>query len=123
MKRPLFASAVALSAIAAVVAVSPAFAGQDPKPKAVTWAEVGPILKKNCAGCHSGDYAKAGIHLDTKENLLKSKGAITPGKPDKSKVYLAVTGGKGVKKMPPGPKGLSTADGSVIKAWIEQGGK
>lgn len=123
MKRPLFASAVALSAIAAVVAVSPAFAGQDPKPKAVTWAEVGPVFKKNCAGCHTGDYAKAGIHLDTKENLLKSKGAITPGKPDKSKVFLAASGAKGAKRMPPGPKPLDEKSVGLIKAWIEQGAK
>ena len=123
MKRPLFAPAVALSAVAAVVFVSPAFAGQDPKPKAVTWTEVGPVFKKNCAGCHTGDGAKAGIHLDKKENLLKDKGAITAGKPDKSKVFLAVSGARGTKRMPPGPKPLDDKSIALIKAWIEQGAK
>ena len=123
MKRPLFAPVVAISALVAVFAFTPAKAGQDPKPKEVTWTEVAPVFKKNCAGCHSGDYAKAGIHLDKKEALLKSRNAIVAGKPDKSRVYLAVSGGKGVKKMPPGPKKLDEKSVELIKAWITQGAK
>ncbi|MBS1709176.1 MAG: c-type cytochrome [Armatimonadetes bacterium] len=122
MKRPLFASAFALSAVAAVIVVSPAFATQEAAKKPVTFAEVGPVLKKNCAGCHTGDYAKAGIKLDSLKNIMESK-AVVAGKPEKSKIYLAASGAKGVKRMPPGPKALDEKTVAMLKTWIEQGAK
>ncbi len=131
MKSPFFAPLVALSAVAAMLVVSPAFAHQqEQKVEKVTYAEnIAPVLKKNCAGCHTGQYAKAGVHLDTLEHIKATKGAIDLKKPENSLIYRAVSGdkateeGKRVRRMPPGPKPLDNKTIALIKTWIEQGAK
>jgi Planctomycete cytochrome C len=88
--------------------------------------DVKPFLEKYCTDCHNNVQAKARIELDSYEGLMKMsrRGAVvSPGKPDRSRVMLTLTGG--AKQMPPRkysaqPKADEIA---MVKAWIADGAK
>lgn len=53
--------AISLGAAIAAVALSSSCASQDPEvPAHPTWADVEPILRTECVGCHGGSAAKTG---------------------------------------------------------------
>lgn len=101
----------------------------------VTFAtDIKPIFDASCVKCHSGQKAKAHLHLDTLE------GTLNGGKNGKDKVVVAGDSAKSdlVKMvahigdpegwMPPtknragiGP--LTTEQIGLIRAWIDQGAK
>jgi formylglycine-generating enzyme required for sulfatase activity len=75
-------------------------------------SQVAPVLEKNCVSCHGqGSH----VTLTSRQDLLAEK-VITPGQPDKSPLYIAVTQGS----MPPGQK-LSTSDIQLVRRWIADG--
>jgi len=135
------------SIILAVVVGINAFA-QDQKPAApaatlppastktgVTFVtDIKPIFDASCVKCHSGDKAKAGLHLDSLEGVLKG------GKNGKDKILTAGDSANSpvVKMvahigdqdgwMPPaknraniGP--LTSDQVGLVRAWIDQGAK
>ena len=77
------------------------------------------IMSGNCTfpACHGGGGGEAG-GLTTYEEL---RGAVSPGKPRKSKLYRVITG-RAAEKMPPsGYPDVTPADIRLIYLWIEQG--
>ena len=63
--------------------------------------DVLPILKANCAACHSAKLAQKELNLSSWESLLKgsvSGPIVIPGKPNESRLYSMVHRGS----MPPG---------------------
>src|SRR5579885_567678 len=87
--------------------------------------EIHPLLQARCVSCHSGDSAQAGLHLDSREGLLrggKDGPAIVPGKSAESLLILKVTGQHGTPMPPSGPR-LTPDAIAVLRAWIDQGAK
>ena len=91
------------------------------------YAGVAPIFKQNCVGCHSGPHPKNGLDLSTYASMMKGDKdgkAIVPGKPDVSRLSLAIHHKlkKPSDSMPPG-RTLSAGDIAKIDAWIRSGAK
>jgi hypothetical protein len=81
------------------------------------------VLEARCARCHSGEKARAGLDLTTREGLLRggsSGPAVVPGDARKSLLYRQVA--HAVKPGMPfkGPK-LSAAQTALLAAWIDAG--
>ncbi len=84
--------------------------------------DIRPILSDNCFACHGPDEGKrmAGIRLDTKEGALA---ALTPGRPETSRLYLRVAHADPKQRMPPLSTGrtLNTQQVELIQKWIAGG--
>ncbi|HCN79349.1 MAG TPA: hypothetical protein DIT13_19475, partial [Verrucomicrobiales bacterium] len=85
-----------------------------------------PVLVEHCHQCHSAesDKVKGGFTLDTKQGLElggeSGHPGVTPGRPDQSTLYEAVTWENPDMQMP--PKNKLPADVIAnIKKWIEMG--
>jgi hypothetical protein len=101
----------------------------------ITFAtDIKPIFDASCVKCHSGEKAKAGLHLDTLESTLlggkKGKDKILKvGDSANSPVVKMVAHiGDQDGWMPPAKNkaniGPLTADQiGLIRAWIDQGAK
>src|SRR4051812_37634644 len=87
--------------------------------------DVVPFMKNYCLECHSNYVIKAGVKLDTYDDLMKTtrKGKlIVAGKPDDSKIIHTMTGK--AKQMPPKKSNQPTAaEVTRLKAWIADGAK
>ncbi len=103
---------------------------QESKPEAakpkevVTYKDhVAPILRKHCGNCHNPDKATSDLNVLTYQTLISggsSGEAISPGSPDQSLLYRAVTHAA-EPFMPPGRPKLADAELAVIRKWIELG--
>ena len=132
--------------LAAVVSASAL--AQDEKPAAadgtlppastktgVTFAtDIKPIFDASCVKCHSGEKAKAGLHLDTLEGTLKGgkngkDKILTAGDSANSQVVKMIAHvGDQDGWMPPAKNRANiaplTADQiGLVRAWIDQGAK
>lgn len=102
---------------------------------ATSWAEdvptfakdIAPIFAERCTSCHGEKKAKAGLRLDSLEAVLKGgkEGKIvTPGKPEHSDLYEAITKKPGEDgAMPPKNGPLKPEQVALIKRWIAAGAK
>lgn len=127
-------------ALGSLVLASGAFAEETGKLppasdiKEVTYAtDIKPIFDNSCVKCHSGEKAKARLHLDTLEGTLKGTKEgpiIKPGDSAESPLVLAVAHQTKDRDswMPPehnraniGP--LTPEQIGLIRAWIDQGAK
>jgi mono/diheme cytochrome c family protein len=85
---------------------------------------VQPIFTENCAGCHKGAGAPAGLQLDSAAGALKgsSSGAvIVPGNSRQSLLVQRISDTSG-RQMPPGGA-LSKDLIRIVADWIDQGAK
>lgn len=85
----------------------------------VTFAnDIKPLFDASCVRCHSGQRAKAKLHLDTLEGVLKGSEdgpVLTAGNSAKSKIVLAVARVNPKTAMPPEPrKGRPGAGGPAM---------
>jgi hypothetical protein len=84
-----------------------------------------PVLVDRCFTCHSadGDSVKGGLHLDTREGLLRggdSGPALVPGDPDRSPLIKAIRYTDTELQMP--PKAPLTAEQiSHFERWVRMG--
>ena len=90
--------------------------------------DVKPILARKCAGCHGALKQKAGLRLDTAENLLRGGeggSPVEPGKPDESELIDRVTQADLTLRMPPEGEGekLSASEVETLRAWVVGGAK
>lgn len=87
----------------------------------VTYAkDIQPVLKDKCYGCHNAAKKKAGINLQS--GYASVAMIVKPEKPDDSKLFKCLVGGKGTKLMPP-KNPLPAETVAKFKAWIEGGAK
>jgi len=94
--------------------------------------DIKPIFEKSCVKCHSGEKAKAKLHLDSLAGAIKGgkEGPdIIAGKSGESPLVYAVAHiGDEDDFMPP-PKNkanigpLTKEQVGLIRAWIDQGAK
>jgi len=90
-------------------------------------ADVAPILKENCLGCHSGSKKGGKLDLSSYASLRKGGGhedPIVAGQPDESLLVQVLTA-EGARLMPPADKGgpLSSEQRGVIEAWVRAGAR
>lgn len=95
--------------------------------------DVKPILELNCVRCHNPkgtdfEQGNTDVNLVTKEAAFEVSSTITPGKPEKSKLYTTTVLGDDAKKvMPPKNKTTGTIERltkeetETLKKWIEEG--
>ncbi len=85
-------------------------------------ADIYPVLRQYCVGCHTQQTASGGVVLTSAETVLRghAKGAlVTPGKSGNSQLLKILTG-QAQPKMPPGgqlPQGMI----DLIRRWIDAG--
>src|SRR5262245_45081878 len=86
-------------------------------------AEVLPVLRAHCLTCHGGDKARGGLHLTSREAILKGGDhgpAVSLDKPDESLLLRAVCHQD--PRMPPPPRGkLAAAQIDVLARWMKMG--
>ncbi|HEY5040373.1 MAG TPA: c-type cytochrome domain-containing protein [Verrucomicrobiae bacterium] len=135
---------VATLALAAVLGMVLTAAADDTAPTAlppastkagVTYTtDIKPIFDASCVKCHSGDRAKARLHMDTLDGVLKGtkEGPIVkPGDSSTNSFIIqavAHTAKDHDSWMPPlnnkaGIKPLTADEIGLIRAWIDQGAK
>ncbi|WP_255712430.1 DUF1549 domain-containing protein [Rhodopirellula halodulae] len=91
-------------------------------------ADVLPILRSNCFGCHQG-AKQLGEYLMTDFDALIRGGesgdpAIVPGDADASYLVNLITSHDGVAEMPKSPqKPLHESEVDTIRRWIDQGAR
>src|SRR5262245_25918578 len=96
----------------------------EPTPEAVEFFErkVRPILVDQCQRCHSAAKQKANLSLDSLASALKggdSGPALTPGKPETSRLIKAIRY-QDELRMPPRGK-LSDEQIADLTAWVKDG--
>jgi hypothetical protein len=87
-------------------------------------ADVQPILKKRCEGCHGAAQQMSGVRFDQRDAALAggySGPVILPGKSAESKLIQRVSGTKGMMVMPPSGPRLTAEEIGVLRAWIDSG--
>lgn len=103
-------------------AAAPAFPAEDLE---FFEKRIRPLLAERCYECHSADAKKlkGGLHLDSREGLLKggeTRAAVVPGQPEKSLLLEAVRYGNQDLQMPPKSR-LSKAQIADLTAWVKRG--
>lgn len=86
--------------------------------------DVEPILQSRCYQCHSGENARAGLRLDSRDGALKggtSGTAIIPGNSKDSRLVLRVLGLGAEPQMPLKATPLAPEQIATIRSWIDQG--
>lgn len=93
------------------------------EPKKIDFAhEIVPILKSRCVECHANGKSKGGFSIDTRESMLASKGALTPGKPHASELIKRIGLPDGnEERMPPKGNRLSEKEIALLTEWVKQG--
>lgn len=82
-----------------------------------------PAMQARCVECHGPDKSKAGLRLDSLEAVLagaKGEAVVVAGDPDASELIHRVMLPRDAEDaMPPSGDGLTEAEISAIRAWIE----
>jgi hypothetical protein len=83
-------------------------------------SDILPIFQTSCAisGCHV--QGGESYVFDTYENIRK---AISPGEPDKSEAYKALSKIWSIEGMMPPSQPLSEYNRTLIRVWIQQGAR
>ncbi|MCB1823843.1 MAG: hypothetical protein KDJ54_04360 [Candidatus Competibacteraceae bacterium] len=107
--------------------------GEQPKKPVSFQKDVYPILKANCAECHTAPdgegYTKSGLALSTYEELMrgtKMGPVIIPGQSLNSSLNRLIEGRPGVDssiQMPHGKVKLPEEQQAIIRQWVDQGAK
>jgi hypothetical protein len=86
--------------------------------------DIRPILSDNCFHCHGFDKKtrKGKFRLDAREDAV-AKGAIVPGKPEKSELInrIFATSEEDIMPPPEAHKTLTAAQKDLLKRWIAAG--
>ncbi|MCH8046440.1 MAG: PSD1 domain-containing protein [Planctomycetes bacterium] len=90
--------------------------------------QIKPILREHCYECHGADERESGLRLDTAKAAISggnSGAGIVPGNSAASMLIEAISGAKGVVRMPPADDydPLSAAQIKLLRTWIDQGAK
>ena len=82
--------------------------------------EVLPIIKENCAKCHTNGKYKGGLSLDTREALLDSE-AVEPGDSKESLLIEVLTAEDEDERMPHDADPLPVEQIAVLARWVDEG--
>src|SRR5436309_2566757 len=86
--------------------------------------DIAPILQQKCVTCHGPEKSKGGFQLHTFAALLNGgeskEPSITPGQPDRSKLYLLLIAKDPEDRMPQKDDPLPPAQIAIIERWIQE---
>ena len=86
--------------------------------------QVMPILKKNCAECHTDGKKKGGLSMNTRSEFLAGGegGEIAvPGNADDS-WFIELTASTDLdERMPPKGPGVSKGEIEILRQWVNEG--
>lgn len=87
--------------------------------------QIQPLLEDKCYRCHGKEEVKGELRLDSPQ-LIMAGGeygeVLVPGDPNESSLYILTTYPKDDPDyMPQKGKGLSRAEQTMLKKWIEEG--
>lgn len=89
--------------------------------------EIALIFFQKCQTCHGPEKSKGGYRLHTFELLMKGgeskEAAITPGQPEKSKLFELITAKDDDDRMPQKDDPLPDGQIALIERWIKEGAK
>lgn len=92
------------------------------KPSPVSFDEhIRPLLEKHCTRCHGSGKQRAGLRLDRRPAAAFDDGIITPGRPDKSTLYLLLVTGDADDRMPQDAPALMPDEAALVSRWIAEG--
>lgn len=83
-----------------------------------------PVLKERCYACHGALKQKAGLRVDSAENLRKgSKGGdvLALGQAEPGKLLVRLTAADADERMPPEGAPLKQEEIKAIREWIAAG--
>ena len=86
--------------------------------------EIVPLLRENCAKCHTGQKKEGRLSLNTRESLLAGGelgAVVVVGKSERSELIKRVMSDDPDERMPPKGPRLSATDIGRLKAWIDAG--
>ena len=86
--------------------------------------QVMPVLKKNCAECHTDGKKKGGLSMNTRAEFLaggEGGEVAVPGNVEDS-YFLELTASKDLdERMPPKGPGVSPEELKILKQWVKEG--
>src|ERR1043165_2927384 len=92
--------------------------------------EILPILKNNCLACHNKTTTKAGLILETPQDILKGgeSGKVVAPKRSGESLLLKIAAHQAKPMMPPKNNKVEASDLTpeelgLLKLWIDQGAK
>jgi mono/diheme cytochrome c family protein len=91
----------------------------------LVYADVAPILKQSCTGCHSGGDAPLGLHLDSYDGIMagsKYGPVVVAGKPDESELVKRIRG-ESTPRMPYKKPPLAPDAIQRLAAWVQDGAR
>ncbi|MEX0643623.1 MAG: PSD1 and planctomycete cytochrome C domain-containing protein [Pirellulales bacterium] len=88
--------------------------------------DVEPILRAHCYRCHGPKERESGLRLDLPRSVIAGGNAgpaIVPGKSGESLLIKAVSGAKGVTRMPPEDEAPALAEEQIVtlRRWVDAG--
>ena len=86
--------------------------------------QVMPVLKKQCAECHTEGKKKGGLSMNTFSDFLaggEGGEVAVPGDPDDSYFLELVASEDTDERMPPKGPGLSKAEVEMLHQWVAEG--
>jgi hypothetical protein len=96
--------------------------------RTVTYADVEPLFREKCAGCHTDDkegVVKSGFSVASYETIMKGTRlgpVVIAGSSESSTLYRMVAGETDPKiHMPHGGDALGDEQIATIRTWIDQG--
>src|SRR5215475_12477605 len=109
--------------LALALALVPGVRADGPAPEKVNYnRDILPILSDNCFACHGPDAKarKARLRLDVRDEAVKKKKVIVPGKAGESELILRLTHELPNKRMPPekSTKRLTPAQIALVRKWV-----
>ncbi len=78
--------------------------------------KIAPVLIERCVQCHNSAKPLGGVRLTTNVAVAR---LLTPGAPEKSRLYLSVEEGS----MPPGADKLPKDQREALRDWIKEGAR
>ncbi len=96
-------------------------AGQDPEPLDFAH-DVLPILRSNCAKCHTGGKTEGGFSLASRAAMLEFE-AVIPGESASSRLVERLTTDDPDLRMPAGGEPLPDKDIATLRRWIDEGAR
>jgi mono/diheme cytochrome c family protein len=91
---------------------------------AVSYADLAPILAERCVLCHAGEFAPAGLALDSHEALLRGSArgpVLIAGRPDESELIRRIRGESQPRMPMTGPPFLTDEEIALFEQWVQAG--
>ena len=99
---------------------------QSPKVKEVFFeTKIRPLLAGKCWECHGPQTQESGLRLDQPAAMLRGghsgRPAVVPGAPEKSRLFLVVSGRDPDDVTMPPEEPLARAEVELLRRWIHEG--